>query len=108
MDGVPLADKWIRRSFGRDVPPERDPIRSVDALPTETRYRLIASRDDPQVVYAENAEPFVESLSAAGADVEPVLVYGGHQDEEHFNGRDVLSFANTCLPEDADETSRAD
>lgn len=98
MDEVPGAERWIRKSFGRQVPPERDPIRSVGDLPTETRYRLVASRDDPQVDYAENAEPFVRSLSSAGAEVDAVLVYGGHQDEDHFNGRDVLAFANaSCL-----------
>lgn len=108
MGDVPAADKWIRVAYGRQVPRERNPIRSVAELPTETRYRLVASRDDTQVVYAENAEPFVEDLTAAGAEVEPVLVYGGHQDEGHFNGRDVLAFANTCLPDDVDGATRAD
>ena len=97
MGAVPLARRYIRRAYGGPVPRERDPIRNLDALSTDTRYRLVASRDDPQVAYTENAEPFMDQLEAAGADVSTVLVYGGHNDEEHFNGRDVLAFADTCL-----------
>ncbi|QVT81577.1 hypothetical protein ENKNEFLB_03987 [Nocardioides aquaticus] len=98
MDAVPGADAYLRRAFGGAVPRTRDPIRNVDRLPTATHYRMVASRDDPWVDYTENAQPFIKELSAAGADVSQVLVYGDHQDDEHFNGRDVLAFANaSCL-----------
>ncbi len=101
MDAVPGANRFIRQAFDGRVPRDRDPIENVTSLPTETRYRVIASRDDPWVDYSDNAEPFVADLQESGAEVSEVVVYGGHQDDSHFNGRDVLRFANTCLGTDA-------
>ncbi len=98
MDGVPGAERFIREAFDGPVPMDRNPIDNVAGLPTATRYRVIASRDDPQVVYEQNAEPFVDTLEREDADVSEVTVYGGHQNESHFNARDVLAFANSCLP----------
>ncbi len=99
MDRVPGASRFIREAFGGPVPEDRNPIENVNELPTQTRYRVIASRDDPWVAYEQNSEPFVAQLSAEGADVSEELVYGGHQSPAHFNPRDVLAFANSCLPD---------
>lgn len=97
MDRVPGARRFIREAFDGPVPTDRDPIDNVASLPAQTRYRVIASRDDPEVTYEQNAEVFVDSLLERGVDVTEQQVYGGHDDPSHFNAHDVLAFANTCL-----------
>ena len=101
MDRVPGARRFIREAFDGPVPEDRNPIDNVAKLPTQTRYRVIASRDDPWVAYEENSEPFAAALTAEGVDVSLEPVYGGHQSPDHFNPRDVLAFANSCLPHGA-------
>lgn len=108
MDAVPGATRFIRRAFDGPVPASRDPVANLAALPAEIRYRVVASRDDPWVAYDENAEPFVRSLGARGVEVSEVTVYGGHDDDSHFNGRDVLAFANSCLAQQRPEGAAAE
>lgn len=97
MENVPGARRFIGEAFGGKPPDELDPVQNLDELPTDVRYRVIASRDDKEVLFDENTEPLVEKLVGGDAEVSLESVSGGHQDESHFNGRDLRSFANSCL-----------
>jgi hypothetical protein len=43
---VPGADRIIREAFGGEVPPDRNPVNTITALPTATRYRMVTSPGD--------------------------------------------------------------
>jgi hypothetical protein len=48
-------------------------------------------------MYDENTRPLVRKLSARGADVSLLTVDGLHDDPSHFNARDLVAYANSCL-----------
>ncbi|MCR6033405.1 hypothetical protein GGQ22_18490 [Nocardioides sp. zg-579] len=97
MDQVPGGPGYIRRAYGGGpVPADRNPIDNVDRLPTETRYRVVSSKQDEWVAYDENTQPLVEQLRSRGADITLLDVKGGHADPSHWNARDLVAYADSC------------
>lgn len=99
MDEVPGGPGFIRKAFAGVPPVERDPVQNIDALPVSVRYRIVASRDDQWVIFKENAGPLTVGLRERGAAVSQLLVEGLHDDPSHFNSRDLVAFADSCLAE---------
>lgn len=97
MDHVPGGPGFIRDAFGGDVPADRNPVQNIDKLPVGTRYRIVSSRQDQWVMYDENTRPLVRKLGARGADVSQLTVVGLHDDPSHWNARDLVAYANSCL-----------
>jgi dienelactone hydrolase len=104
MDNVPGADRIIREAFGGDVPYDRNPVNTIDAMPTQTRYRMVTSPEDTWVRESENATRLAAGLQERGAEVSVLLVHGTHDDPSHFDVEDLVNFADTC----ADEPSSVD
>ncbi len=97
MEKVPGGPGYIRRAYGGGpVPADRNPIANVDRLPTETRYRVVSSKQDEWVDYAENTRPLVDQLRGRGADISLLDVKGGHADPSHWNARDLVAYADSC------------
>lgn len=97
MDHVPGGPGYIRRAFGGRVPLGRNPVRNLDRLPEATRYRIVSSRQDQWVIYAENTKPLVAKLAERGADVTLLAAEGLHDDPSHFNAHDLVEYADSCL-----------
>jgi len=97
MEEVPGGPGFIFKAFGGPVPPDRNPVRNVTRLPAQTRYRVVASPDDHWVLYKENTVPLVEKLTARGVDVSVLRATGLHDDPSHWNARDLVDFANSCV-----------
>lgn len=98
MDTVPGAPRNIRKAYGGSPPSDRDPIQNVASLPSDVRYRVVASPEDPLVDYNENVTPLVAGLELRGAEVSSLPVTGGHEDPSHWNAKDLLDFAESCTP----------
>ena len=96
MGNVPGANRIIREAFGGDVPPDRNPVNVIDAMPTSTRYRMVTSPGDVWVRTSENADRLADGLRARGADVSVLTVQGTHDDPSHFDINDLLAFAESC------------
>jgi dienelactone hydrolase len=96
MDAVPGADRIIREAFGGDVPYDRNPVNTIDSMPTQTRYRLVTSPEDTWVREAENASRLAAGLEQRGAEVSVLLVHGTHDDPSHFDADDLVRFADAC------------
>jgi hypothetical protein len=97
MDAVPGANRAIDKAFGGEpVPSNRNPVDNIDSLSTDTRYRVVASKNDTWVVYEENAGPLVDGLEARGGDISILEVQGTHDDPSHFDVGDLVEFASTC------------
>ena len=96
MDNVPGAKRIIREAFGGAVPADRNPVENIDALPTDTRYRFVASPQDSWVVKSKNTDPMVAGLRARGADVSLLQARGTHDDASHWNAQDLVKFAQSC------------
>ena len=107
MEHVPGGPKFIASAYAGAVPAERDPVRNLDALPVETAYRVVASKDDSWVLYDENSERLIGTLVDRGVDVSLLPARGLHEDPSHWNAPDLLRFADTCL-DDADTTLASD
>jgi hypothetical protein len=105
MDRVPGARMFIQRAYRGPVPVERDPVRNLSSLPVDTAYRVVASKDDSWVLYDENTEILLHALLDRGADVSLLPAHGLHEDPSHWNGADLVRFADACLP--TDDTSLA-
>jgi hypothetical protein len=101
MGTVPGALKNIQKAYGGDPPASRDPVRNVDQLPREVRYRVVASPQDPLVGYEDNVTPLVTGLEERGAEVTSLPVTGNHEDPSHWNAQDLLAFAESCSGEAA-------
>ena len=99
MDNVPGADRIIREAFGGDVPYDRNPVNTIDAMPTQTRYRMVTSPEDTWVRESENATRLAAGLEERGAEVSVLLVHGTHDDPSHFDAEDLLQFADDCADE---------
>jgi hypothetical protein len=106
MDFVPGGRRFIASAYGGAVPTERDPVRNLASLPPDTRYRVVASKDDHWVLYDQNSEPLIRSLTDLGAEVSLLPARGLHEDPSHWNAPDLVSFADTCV--DGDTTLAAD
>lgn len=96
MDNVPGGRKFIAQAFDGEPPAERDPVRNLDTLPTEVRYRVVASKDDHWVLFDENSGPLISSLTERGGEVSLLRATGLHEDPSHFNTGDLVEFAQTC------------
>jgi hypothetical protein len=107
MDSVPGGVKNIAKAYGGAPPTSRDPIQNISRLPDDVRYRVVASPEDPLVVYDENVTPLVTGLESRGIEVTNLPVTGDHEDPSHWNAQDLLEFADSCLP-GADTRSAAD
>jgi hypothetical protein len=66
MGNVPGANRIIREAFGGDVPDDRNPVNTIDRLPTSTRYRMVTSPGDTWVPTSENARRLAAGLEARG------------------------------------------
>lgn len=104
MDNVPGGRKFIAGAYVGGVPAERDPVRNLGSLPEQTRYRVVASKDDHWVRYDENTEPLIVTLLERGLEVSLLPARGLHADPSHWNAPDLVGFADSCL---ADPTARA-
>ena len=96
MQNVPGAVRIIREAFGGDVPFDRNPVNTIDQLPTSTRYRMVTSPGDTWVRESENTDKLAAGLRARGADVGVLRVHGTHDDPSHFDVDDLLRFAAGC------------
>ena len=81
------------------MPFDRNPVNTIDQLPTETRYRMVTSPEDTWVRESENAGRLADGLQARGADASVFLVHGTHDDPSHFDVDDLLDFAASCEDE---------
>lgn len=99
MDAVPGADRIIKEAFGGVVPADRNPVNTIDSLPTSTRYRMVASPGDTWVIESENTGRLAAGLEARGAEVSVLTVQGTHDDPSHFDVDDLLQFAASCEDE---------
>jgi hypothetical protein len=96
MQNVPGAVRIIREAFGGDVPYDRNPVNTIDEMPTSTRYRMVTSPDDTWVRESENTDRLAVGLEARGAQVSVLHVHGTHDDPSHFDVDDLLEFAASC------------
>jgi len=96
MDNVPGARHIIRDAFGGRVPTDRNPVDNIDALPTDTRYRFVASPQDTWVFKSENTDLLMQGLKARGAKVSLLKADGTHDDASHWNAEDLVAFADSC------------
>ena len=96
MDYVPGGPKFIASAYGGAVPTERDPVRNLGSLPLDTRYRVVASKDDNWVLYDQNSEQLIAALTDLGAEVSLLPARGLHEDPSHWNAPDLLRFADSC------------
>lgn len=97
MDGVPGARRFIAAAFGGPPPADRDPVRNIDLLPDDIRYRVVASPQDDQVRLDDNGGALISKLDDRGVDVSYKLVVGPHDDPTHFDPVDLSAFAEACL-----------
>jgi len=97
MDNVPGADRIIREAFDGRFPADRNPVDNIARMPTETRYRFVASHEDAWVFRAQNTEPVADGLKARGAEVSILTAHGTHDDASHWNADDLVAFANSCV-----------
>jgi hypothetical protein len=100
MQHVPGGPRIIREAFGGDVPADRNPVNTIDQLPTTTRYRMVASPEDTWVIESENSDLLAAGLRARGAEATVFQVHGTHDDPSHFDVDDLVRFATSC--EDAE------
>jgi hypothetical protein len=96
MQHVPGAVRIIRAAFGGDVPADRNPVNTIDRLPTTTRYRMVTSPADTWVVESQNTDRLAAGLEARGAEVSVLEAHGTHDDPSHFDVGDLLDFAAGC------------
>jgi dienelactone hydrolase len=96
MQNVPGGPRIIREAFGGDVPVDRNPVNTIDQLPTTTRYRMVTSPGDTWVRESENTAKLAQGLEARGAEVSILEVHGTHDDPSHFDNDDLLAFAASC------------
>jgi hypothetical protein len=97
MDHVPGGRRSIATAYDGSVPTERDPVRNLASLPVEIHYRVVASKDDHWVRYDQNSERLIEALIDRGADVSLLPARGLHEDPSHWNGPDLVRFADECV-----------
>lgn len=99
MNAVPGAKRIIAEAYGGEpVPADRNPATSLDQLPVDTRYRMVASYGDPWVIRSQNTDRLEQSLVERGADATVLTVTGVHADPSHFDNRDLIDFADACGP----------
>lgn len=105
LNEVPGGPGYIFKAFDGPVPPERNPVKNVSRLPRETRYRVVSSREDHWVIYDENSGPLIDKLHEFGVEVSELEAVGLHDDPSHWQPRDLVSFANSCLGERSSSAS---
>ena len=108
MDAVPTGNKYIALAYDGAVPADRNPVRNLDALPPDVRYRVVASPDDTWVPINENGGALVSRLDARGVDVSYVVASGPHEDPSHWDSGDLVDFARSCDGATPDSDSASD
>lgn len=96
MGEVPGAPRIIREAYGGAAPADRNPVSNIAAMPIETRYRFVASPQDTWVPKSANTDVMAQGLRARGADVSVLTAHGTHDDDSHWNAKDLVDFAETC------------
>lgn len=97
MDRVAGARRYIAEAYGGPVPDDRNPVRNIDSLPDDTRYRVVASPEDELVGLRDNAGALISELTGRGLDITYHLVVGPHEDPSHFDPVDLEQFGDYCL-----------
>lgn len=97
MQDVPAGPRFIAAAYGGPVPSDRDPVRNVDALPDDVRYRVVASPMDQWVGFGDNGGLLYAGLKTRGVDVTMRLATGMHQDPSHWDATDLVDFADSCV-----------
>lgn len=97
MDRVAGARRYIAEAYGGPVPEDRNPVRNIEALPDDTRYRVVASPEDELVGLRDNAGALISELTGRGLDITYHLVVGPHEDPSHFDPVDLEQFGDYCL-----------
>lgn len=97
MDRVAGARRYIADAYGGPVPEDRNPVRNIDSLPEDVRYRVVASPEDELVGLRDNAGALISSLTGRGLDITYHLVVGPHEDPSHFDPVDLEQFGDFCL-----------
>lgn len=108
MDAVPTGRRFITAAYGGNVPPDRNPVKNLAELPTDVRYRVVASPDDDWVPIDQNGGALVSQLDARGVDVSYLAATGAHQDPSHFDTGDLVEFADSCSDPDASTDTASD
>lgn len=96
MDAVPTGPRFIEAAYGGEVPADRNPVENIDALPTDVRYRVVASPEDDWVPLDENGGALVSQLTDRGVDASYLPASGPHEDASHFDTGDLVEFALSC------------
>ncbi|MCW2815808.1 MAG: Alpha/beta hydrolase family protein [Nocardioides sp.] len=97
MDRVVGARRFIAEAYGGPVPDDRNPVRNMDQLPEDVRYRVVASPEDELVGLRDNAGALISQLTGRGFDITYHLVVGPHEDPSHFDPIDLEQFGDYCL-----------
>jgi hypothetical protein len=97
MGRVLGANRFIADAYGGPVPDDRNPVRNLDDLPEEVRYRVVASPQDELVGLRANGGALISELTGRGSDITYKLVVGSHEDPSHFDGEDLMAFADYCI-----------
>lgn len=96
MENVPTGRKFIAAAYGGTVPADRNPVRNIASLPTDVRYRVVASPEDDWVPIDENGGALVSGLTKRGVDATYVAAIGPHEHISHWDSGDLVDFANSC------------
>ena len=96
MDNVPTGNKFINAAYGGSVPSDRNPVKNVASLPSDVRYRVVASPEDTWVPIEENGGALVSELDALGVEASYLAATGPHEDVSHWDSGDLVDFANSC------------
>ncbi|CAN5695611.1 hypothetical protein BH11ACT8_BH11ACT8_27730 [soil metagenome] len=99
MDAVPTGNRFIKLAYGGEVPVDRNPVRNFDALPSDVRYRVVASPDDQWVPIGENGGALLSKLDQRGVEVSYLPATGPHEDPSHWDAEDLVTFADSCAPD---------
>ncbi|WP_139981405.1 alpha/beta hydrolase family protein [Nocardioides litoris] len=97
MDRVKGARAFIAEAYGGPVPSDRNPVRNIDDLPDDIRYRVVASPEDELVGLRDNGGALISTLTSRGYDITYHLVVGSHDDPSHFDPVDLAQFGDYCL-----------
>ena len=97
MEAVPTGTRYISLAFDGTVPDDRNPVQNFDSLPSDVRYRVVASPGDHWVPIDQNGGALVSSLDKRGVEVSYLAATGEHEDPSHWNAADLVDFADSCV-----------
>jgi hypothetical protein len=97
LDRVVGSRRYLAEAYDGPVPADRNPVRHLGDLPSDIRYRVVASPDDELVGLRDNAGAMISELTSRGLDITYHLVTGPHEDPSHFDPVDLAAFGDYCL-----------